>query len=120
MALIRSGDKLLLAHRRLFEADQSRYFAGVVDEYEDDIARITGHTFVRESVRGAFLRKEDARTKLISLSAGTLIVYLLPAQTQLDALRLEERGKHRLVLTDGVALEMDMTDRVDGVASPRS
>lgn len=112
MALIRSGDKLLFSHRRLFENDQARYFVGVVDEFEQDIAVVTGRTFVWDAMHGRFLRKPDKRTKLLSLSSGTLICYRLPEATRIDELRIEDRDEHRLVLTDGDSFGMDMSDRM--------
>ncbi len=112
MALIRSGDKLLLSHRRLFEGDQPRYFAGTVNEFDDGLVQITGYTFVREAQRGGCLRKEDSRTKLASLSSGTMIVYLLPKETVIEELHFEHGENQRVILTDGHSCHMDMSERV--------
>ena len=76
MMLLQPDDKLLVVHRRLFERDGSRFFVGRVDGYESGIVRLTGFTFVRDPIGGAVSRKSDPRTKLFSLSSGTLLVYV--------------------------------------------
>ncbi len=112
ISLLRSGDKLLFSHRRLFEADQARYFVGVVDEFENDVVAVTGYTFVWDAMHGRFLQKKDQRTKLLTLSSGTLICYRIPTETNMAELRIEDRGEQPLVLTDGASFEMDMSDRM--------
>jgi hypothetical protein len=32
--LLKTGDKILIAHPRLFESDQDRFFVGQVEDYE--------------------------------------------------------------------------------------
>jgi hypothetical protein len=42
--MLKEGDKILIAHRRLFEKDDVRFFVGRVDAYE----AATGHSYVRD------------------------------------------------------------------------
>lgn len=109
--IVEKGDKLLVTHRRLFAEDQPRFFVGVVEEYEDGLAAVTGHSFVREPVRGDLVRKPDQRTKLVSIASGNVLVYLLPSATALEELRAEHGPDGSVVLTDGAGLCMDLTDR---------
>jgi hypothetical protein len=107
--ILKEGDKVLVAQRRLFPRDQPRFFIGRVDAYEAGIVKATGHTFSRDLLTGVMLEKADARTKLISLSSGTLIVYQLPDSIALEKLDLiAEDG--RLTLTDGQEFVMNLSE----------
>ena len=64
------GDKLLVAHRRLYREDAGRYFVGRVDACEGALVKVTGHSFVRDMYTGAMVEKTEPRTKILSLSAG--------------------------------------------------
>ena len=85
--LLKEGDLILVAHRRLFEKDDARFFVGRVDDYEAGVVKATGHSYVRERMSGRVLEKADVRTKLLSISSGTLIVYQLPSETSLETLK---------------------------------
>jgi hypothetical protein len=107
--MLKEGDKMLVAQRRLFPRDQPRFFVGQVDAYEAGIVKATGHTFARDSLTGDMLEKVDPRTKLISLSSGTPIVYQLPEQFVLESVDfLAEDG--RLILTDGQGFVMNLSE----------
>jgi hypothetical protein len=108
--MLNPGDKLFVSHRRLFADDEPRFFAGRVVAYEHGLAKVAGHAFVRERIRGEFARKSDERVKLVPLGSGAVIVYQLPAEVDLAALRLESR-QHSFLLTDG-SFTMNLTDRV--------
>ena len=107
--LIGADTKVLVVHRRLFEKDQSRYFVGAVEGYEQGVAKIRGRTWSRDSY-GVIIGKDDVRTKILALSSGTLIVYQLPIDTDLDAIQIRAEGESRVVLSDGKKLEMDLTE----------
>jgi len=109
--ILRGGDQVLVAHRRLFAEDHPRYFAGVVEQYENGLAVVSGYTWLRDPMRGELQRKPDRRTKILSLASGTLLVYKLGPETNLEALRLETGAEGESVLTDGGELRMDLTER---------
>jgi hypothetical protein len=103
------GDKVLVVHRRLFETDKARFFLGTVEEYESGIARVNGFTFVREQLDGRFIRKEDRRTKIISIASGTLLVYQLSRDLDIGDARIEVR-EAKLVLADDHGFEMNLSE----------
>ena len=109
--LIEKGEKLLVAHRRLYESDIERYFLGVVDAYDQGLVRVTGYTWQHDIVHGRLVRKEDKRCKIFSLTAGNLISYVLPAHVDTAMLRIEQHKQH-LLLTDGNTVTLDISDRV--------
>lgn len=109
--LMAADTKVLVVHRRLFSEDQGRFFVGVVDGYENGVAKVTGRTWSQDQY-GSFVKKDDLRTKIISLASGTLIVYQLPNSTSLASVQLRTDPEDRVILTDGKDLAMDLTERL--------
>jgi hypothetical protein len=107
--LLEPGNKILVAHRRLFERDLVRFFLGRVDAYEEGVVKATGRTYVRDPMGGRMIEKADARTKLLSLSSGTLIVYQLPEAVELEGLKFIG-SDGLLALTDERGFAMDLTE----------
>lgn len=101
--------KVLVCHRRLFDLDHPRYFVGYVEEYEDGIARVGGFTMMRDGYTGTYIRKDDERTKIISLSSGALIVYQLPSTLNVEALTMRTESQ-RVVLEDDTGFSMDLSE----------
>lgn len=103
------GDKILIAHRRLFEADEPRFFIGTVDSYEDGMVRISGQSFVRDRPSGRIQPKEEPSTKIVSLASGCLLAYVLPQAADLSSVKFtQEAGK--LVAADGKSFSMNLTE----------
>ena len=103
------GDLIFASHRRLFEGDQVRFFIGRVDLYEAGLVKATGRSYVRDIVSGEVLEKPERRTKILSLSAGALIVYQLPEATEIDALKFVD-SEGALVLTDEKDFTMNLAE----------
>ncbi|MDA1162965.1 MAG: hypothetical protein O3B13_07675 [Planctomycetota bacterium] len=109
ISLLEPGARVLVVHRRLFERDDNRLFVGEVEAMNDGVFRTTGYTFVRDTLGGTIRRKSDPRTKLLSLTSGTLIVYVLPAE--LDLSRVEIQCEETEVwLTDGNDFSMNLSE----------
>lgn len=107
--LLNEGDNLLIAHRRLFEKDESRFFIGKVSAYEAGLVKVQGHSFVRDVMTGRIIEKAELRTKIFSLTSGTLLVYQLPATVNMDSFVLiAEEG--RLHAIDGKGFKMNLAD----------
>ena len=111
--ILEAGNKVLVVHRRLFDTDQGRLFIGVVDGYENGLAKITGTTWLRDQYLGTFVEKEDPRTKILSITSGTLIFYQLPSNTKLDSVQFTTDQHGGTYLTDGGELKMDLTERLE-------
>lgn len=108
---LETGTKLLVCHRRLFLEDHARWFAGVVDQCSEGLAWVSGFTWSRDPTRG-IERKADRRTKLIALTSGNLIVYVLPPEVDVEALEIRQPHGHAIVLTDGGKFRMDLSERI--------
>ena len=107
--MIAADTKVLVVHRRLFEKDQSRYFVGRVEGYEYGVAKISGRTWSRDQY-GRLMRKDDERTKIVSLSSGTLLVYQLPFDCDLEQITIEADAAGHIALSDGAKFAMDLTE----------
>lgn len=107
--VLKEGDKILIAHRRLFEKDEPRFFVGFVEAYECGIVKSTGYSYVRDPMNGQLIKKAERRTKLVSLSAGTVIVYLLPEEVLFDSVWFTTEAGH-MTLTDGKQFTMNLTE----------
>jgi hypothetical protein len=111
--LLEEGHKILVAHRRLFERDEPRFFLGRVDAYEAGIVKVTGHSYVREVVSGSVVKEGETRTKILSLASGTLIVYVLPEEVSLAAIQFTyEEGQ--LSVSDGKEFTMNLSEFFHG------
>jgi hypothetical protein len=110
--ILNAGDKILVAHRRLFPHDQPRFFVAAVEEYDAGIVVASGYSWVRDAFSGAYVRKEDARTKVLSLASGSVLVYRLPKTTAVSETRIEAAGEHGHVLTDAAGFRMDLSERL--------
>lgn len=109
--LLSPGDKLLVAHRRLYESDLPRLFVGAVVTYEAGFVKLAGYSWVREPVRGELRKKTDRRTKILSIASVGLICYELPNTLDIERLELTPGPQHQVLLTDGAGFTMDLTDR---------
>lgn len=109
--ILQTGDKVLIAHRRLFPEDRPRFFVGVVECYEHGLARVEGHSWSID-VRSTMVRKVDPRTKVIAIASGTLIVYQLPGTVDLEKVEVHSDRSGETILTAGPEFRMDLTERV--------
>ncbi len=109
MNILEPGDRLLVVHRRLFERDDARFFVGEVEAFENGTVRVTGYSFIRDSFDGSVCRKHEPRTKLLSLTSGTLLVYALPRGLDLEHTELHWEDAD-IRLTDGQNFSMNLSE----------
>lgn len=109
--MLESGDILLICYRRLFSNDENRFFLGKVEAYEAGIVKLTGHSFLRDSVTGQMAEKSGLATKLLSISSGSLIVYQLPSTLQLANLKFVHQMM-KLTLVDDQGFSLDLTEKI--------
>lgn len=108
---ISTGTKVFISHRRLFKEDQPRFFFGKVDHYFDGIVKVSGYTWTRDPTH-CFQRKSDCRTKIVALTSGTLIIYEIPMEAELENIRIDQRDTHNIVATDSNQFNMDLSERI--------
>lgn len=111
--MLKEGDKILVAHRRLFRGDVAHYFAGRVDVYDAGLVQVTGHSHVRDPYTGSMVEKTEARTKVLALASGSRIVYRLPADTSPETLAITW-ADGRLTAADGRGFAMNLAEVAPG------
>ena len=107
--VIKPGDKLLACHRRLFENDEPRYFNGEVLSSNDSVIKLRGCSHLRDLSTGHFKRKDEIRTKVISVTSGTHILYELPPDAPVESMQIRGIGG-KVELRGHGEFRMDLTE----------
>ncbi len=102
-------DKVLIITRRLFSGDARRHFVGSVERYDPGAMRVRGHAFVYDSEKGDFVKRKSQRTRVLPLD-NHLIVFVLPYETDLGAVRYERDHELGLVVTDGKHFKLELNE----------
>ena len=111
--LLERGDVVLVAHRRLFEGDEARYFIGRVEGYDAGIIKVAGRSYARDLVSGELVGKADERVKLVALGSGTVLVYQLPGEVAPERLAFRIADDETW-LEDGAGFRMNLTEAPRG------
>jgi hypothetical protein len=109
MMVLRPGEKIHIIHRRHFEAEPHRHFVGVVEAYENGIARVTGHVYTVDPIKFAFFKRPEQRTRVVSLSSGDVLVNILPTTVNLDKV-VYKQEKKSVRVTDGSDWFLDISE----------
>jgi hypothetical protein len=110
--ILNPGDKVLVVHRRLFEADTARYFLGLVDAYEAGIAKVVGTSWVKDAYSGVVIHKDEPRIKIIPINSSGFLIYQLPDDVDLDTIEFRvDDTEQTLHLTAAGKTLMDLTER---------
>ncbi|MBE0541878.1 MAG: hypothetical protein IH623_10870 [Verrucomicrobia bacterium] len=100
-SILKPGEKVHVIHRRLFDKDVRRHFIGEIEDCEQGVARATGYVFVIDDLSNhLFVKRPDKRTKIFSLTDGTLIVNVVPPAVDLEKVRYELNDRMLLVTDD--------------------
>ena len=108
--ILKSGEKIHVVHRRMFDKDTRKHFVGEVEAYEHGVVRALGHVFVIDDpAENIFRKKSELRSRLISISAGNVYVNVLPPTVDLEQIRYENKGR-ALRITDGSEWHLDLKE----------
>ena len=105
--IINTGEYVHIIHRPLFPGDAQRHFVGTVESHEGTVIRVKGYLFALSS-NNQFVRREQLRTRLISLNDG-VIVNILPARVRIDQISYTHRPNGDIHVTDGSDWHLDIT-----------
>ena len=108
--VIAQGNKLHIITRRLFDTDLRRHFAGVVEEVSGTLIKIKGYVFVFDDSDNQFVRRDEQRTRVFSISDSGLIINVLAEEVDLSQLKYEIDSQGRRMLTDGGAFGLNVTE----------
>ena len=108
--ILTQNDVILVSHRRMFQHDELRYFLGRTLECEGPMMKLEGYSFVRDLANGYIVKKEEKRTKILSLNCAGYIVYQLPTNIDVDNVVVKS-GNGDAILVDGDRELMNLTER---------
>jgi hypothetical protein len=107
--ILRSGEKIHVIHRRLYDKDPHRHFIGSVEAYEGGVARVVGHVYTVDTVKFQYVKRPELRTRLISIVSGDLLVNVIPPSVDLEKIsyRQEKKGVR---VSDGSDWHLDLSE----------
>ena len=106
--ILNSGEYIHIIHRQLFPAEARRHFVGTVESHEGPLVRVKGYLFAMDSERNEFVRREQLRTRVVSLN-DAVIVNILPAHVNIDQITYTHRPNGDIHVTDGTDWHLDIT-----------
>lgn len=106
--ILNAGEYVHVIHRQLFPGDAQRHFVGTVESHEGPFVRVKGYLFAMDSTRSQFVRREQLRTRVVSLN-GAVIVNILPAHVKIDQITYTHRPNGDIQVTDGTDWYLDIT-----------
>jgi hypothetical protein len=107
--ILTAGEKVHVIHRRQLEKEPHRHFVGVVDVYENGMARVTGHLYTVDPVKFKFFRRPELRVRIISLTGGDVLVNVIPRSVDLERIIYKQESKGVRV-TDGIDWHLDLSE----------
>lgn len=108
--LLNENEVVLISHRRMFQQDEPRYFLGRVAASEGTLIKVKGYSFVRDFSNGNIIRKDEQRTKVLSLTSPGFLVYQLPQHVDIENSNIKS-GDGDAILMDGMNELMNLTER---------
>ncbi|EEF60386.1 hypothetical protein [Pedosphaera parvula] len=107
--ILQKGEKVHMIHRRLLDKDPHRHFVGIVDAYENGVARVTGHMYTVDPTKFSFFKRPEKRTRIVSLISGDVFVNILPEAVDLEDITYKQEKKSVRV-TDCKDWHMDISE----------
>jgi hypothetical protein len=106
--IINIGEYVHIIHRQFFQSDAQRHFVGTVEGHEGNLIRVKGYLFAMDSTQSLFVRREQLRTRIVSLG-DAVIVNVLPSHVKIDEITYTHRPNGDVLVTDGTDWHFDIT-----------
>lgn len=103
------GEKVHIIHRRHFEKEPHRHFVGVVNAFDNGVARLTGHVWTVDPVKFQFIKRPELRTRLVSTISGDVLINIIPANVDLEKVTYQQESK-AVRVTDGTGWHLDLSE----------
>jgi hypothetical protein len=110
LMVLEKGDKIHVLTRRNFENDLRRHFIGAVLDVTDSTVRVEGYAFIFDVGSGGFVKKPDRRMRIFGLVDTGLIIFVLPAEWNLEKTSYQRSSDNQLVVTDGTTCTLDINE----------
>jgi hypothetical protein len=106
--VLKVGERVFVAGRRIFDGDIRRHFVGQVEASTDSIIRVVGYSFI-QTANDVFEKKPEKRTRIFPLSEGIYIINVIPQETLLQNVTYTVIND-RLFITDGHTFKYDVEE----------
>ena len=106
--IINIGEYVHIIHRQFFHDDARRHFVGTVEGHEGPLIRVKGYLFAMDSSQSQFVRREQLRTRIVSLNEA-VIVNILPAHVKIDHILYTHLPNGDIHVSDGTDWHLDIT-----------
>jgi hypothetical protein len=107
--VLERDEKVLIITRRLFLGDPRRHFVGIVERCAQGAVRVRGYAFVYDTAKGGFVKRKSQRTHVFPLDSH-ILVFVLPYDVDIAAVRCEAAQDAALVVTDGKHTRIDISE----------
>ena len=108
--MLSKGEKVFIITRRLFEGDRIRLFVGEVQAAVDTAMKVRGYVFVHDDFTNEIVRREDIRTRIISLVDAINIIMVIPKEVTLENVQYEINNMNERVITDKDAFSLNLNE----------
>lgn len=108
--MLENGEKVFVITRRLYDGDRLRQFVGEVMESSDTVIKVRGYVFVHDDFTNEIVRREDVRTRIISLVDAVNIILVIPKEVDLENVQYEIDNMNQHVLTDKESFSMNLNE----------
>jgi hypothetical protein len=108
--VLENGEKIFIVTRRSFVEDLRRHFVGQVLGSTDMVVRAKGFVFVYDNTKGDFVRREDVRTRVFSLTDAGFIINILPNEASLEDIHYQVDENNQRIITDGKTFKMNASE----------
>lgn len=108
--MLSKGEKVFVITRRLFEGDRIRLFVGEVQVAVDMAMKVRGYVFVHDDFTNEIVRREDIRTRIISLVDAINIIMVIPKEVTLENVQYEINNMNERVITDKDAFSLNLNE----------
>ena len=107
--VLEPGEKIHVIHRQFYGDDARRHFVGEVVAFDGVLARVDGYLFAMDRPTNQFMKRDNPRTRIISMDSDSILVNVLPREAKIEAITYNYRGPGDIVVTDGSDWHLDIT-----------
>ena len=108
--MLSKGYKVFVITRRLFREDRIRMFVGEVQATTDMAMKVCGYAFVHDEFTNEIVRREDIRTRIISIVDAVNIIMTIPKEVVLENVEYKINDMNERVLTDNDSFTMNLNE----------
>ena len=108
--MLDKGEKVFVITRRLFEGDRLRQFVGEVQESTEMVIKVCGYAFVHDDFTNEIVRREDVRTRIVSMTDAINLIFVIPNDVILENVQYKLNDMNERVITDENTFTMNLNE----------